>query len=428
MAHHHVADFFGAEIKKTKNLGAVSILLTIGFIIANFFVLPEPLQAQQDDNVSEIKQEIEKKQQEIDILQKEISAYQSQIKAKQGEAKGLQNQIAILDNELARLSLDIEATGKRIEQTNLEVQSLNLQIQELEQDLEKQKKRIGEYLRLIYQADQISSLEILLLNNSFSEFYDQIKYTEDIHADLKQNVDALKVTKQDMETQRGNLEQKLVVEKELKNTLQEQRDALEEKTIAQELLLVQNKLTERQYKSYAYQLQLEQQQANADISDLQQNIAKILEDREKAERFEDFGPAQLAWPVSPLRGISAFFHDPGYPFRYLFEHPAIDIRAAQGTSIRAPEDGFVARVKFNGNTSYGYVMLIHNNELSTVFGHISQPLVQEEEFVSQGQIIALSGGTPKTHGAGNLSTGAHLHFEVRLNGIPVNPLEYLPPF
>ena len=72
----------------------------------------------------------------------------------------------------------------------------------------------------------------------------------------------------------------------------------------------------------------------------------------------------LIWPV-PSHYITAYFHDPAYPFRYIFEHPAIDIRASQGTNIKAAASGYVARVRWDTSSRYGYVMLIHDNGLST---------------------------------------------------------------
>lgn len=406
-------------------------MLIISFFAANFFsgtnffVLA---QEGEDERISELNESISNKRKSIDALQKEIDAYAAQIREKQREARGLQNQISILDNQIAKINLDIEAQEAKIEQTNLEIQSLNLQIQEIEQEIDRQKDRIADYLRLIHKNDQVSYLEVLLVNESFSDFFDQIKYTQDIHSDLKSNVDDLKELTRDLEIQKGNQEAKVELEEELKDELQQKRNSLQERTIAQEILYVQAKLTEQEYKNYSTQLQREQQQINSDILTLEKEVRKRLEERSEAEKFNGFGPAKLSWPVSPARGITAFFHDPDYPFRYIFEHPAIDIRAYQGTPIQAPEAGYVARVKFNGDTSYAYVMIIHNDGLSSVFGHVSKVFVQEDQYVTQGQTVALTGGAPGTIGAGNLSTGPHLHFEVRLDGIPVNPLEYLPSF
>ena len=409
--------------KDWPSFKTLALILIVGFLLAIFFIAPA---LAQEEDISELNTRIEEREREINILQKEIDAYAEQIKAKQAEAKGLRNQIAILDNQIAKVNLDIEATEARIEQTNLEIQKINLAITELEKQITSQKKKIAEYIRLIYKTDQVSYLEVILVNESFSDFFDQLKYTQQIHNDLKSSLNKLKNSKQDLEIQKSNWEEKAKLEEELKDQLQQQRSELTEKNTAQEILLIQARLTERQYQNYQYQLQLEQQQINADIVTLEKEVRQKLEARELQERFQDFGPARLAWPVSPDRGISAYFHDPDYPFRYIFEHPAVDIRAYQGTPIKAPESGYVARVQFRGDKSYAYIMLIHNDGISTVYGHISATYVKEDEYVSKGQTIGLTGGLPGSKGAGNLSTGPHLHFEVRLNGIPVNPLEYLP--
>ena len=424
------------KANKNKNRQSAKILaffLIVSFLIANFFVTLAPKSLAEesesvgfDDNVSELNNQLEDRRREIDTLQKEIDAYAEQIKAKQKEAKGLKNQIAILDNQVAKVNLDIEATEKRIEQTNLEIQSLNIEIEQTEEKITNQKEKIAEYVRLIYKTDQVSYLEVILVNESFSDFFDQIKYTQEINNDLKNSLTKLKGTKKDLSIQKSNWEDKAKLEEELKNTLQQQKSELTEKNTAQEILFVQARLTEKQYQNYQYQLQLEQQQINSEIVTLEKTVREKLEQLETEERFNSFGPARLSWPVSPDRGVTAYFHDPDYPFRYIFEHPGIDIRASQSTPIKAPEAGYVARVKFAGDKTYAYLMLIHNDGLSTVFGHISAVYVKEDEYVTKGQTVALSGGMPGSVGAGNLTTGSHLHFEVRLDGIPVNPLEYLP--
>lgn len=418
------------EINKNKKfISFVCFSVIASFILANFFVLwPENSKAASNEEINQLNTKITEKKKSIDTLQKEIEAYKENIKQIQGEARTLKNQIAILENQIAKLNLDIQATQERIDETNLEIQALNIKIKETESQISDRKEKLGEYIEILNKQDQISYLEIMLLNENFSDFFDQIRLIQDIHSNIADAVNKLKTAKEQLDQQKIEQQDKIKAEESLKDELSKQKDEILEKNNAQEILLLQTKLTEKQYQQNMYQLQVEQQQINADIASMEKSVRKKLEELQKQEKYQAMGPTKLDWPVSPSRGISSYFHDPDYPFRYIYEHPAVDVRVGQGTAIKAPADGYVGRVKFAGDKSYAYLMILHNDGLSTVFGHISAVYVKEDTFVKKGEIVALSGGRPGSIGAGNMTTGPHLHFEVRLNGIPVNPLEYLPSF
>ena len=120
----------------------------------------------------------------------------------------------------------------------------------------------------------------------------------------------------------------------------------------------------------------------------------------------------FAWPLEGV--ITSRFGARSRDYHY-----GLDIAADQGTPVLAAASGYVVAAGWQGD-SYGYaVMIEHDARYTTLYAHHSQVLVDEGDFVIQGQPIALVGST------GN-STGPHVHFEVRLNGTRVDPLDYLP--
>ena len=131
-------------------------------------------------------------------------------------------------------------------------------------------------------------------------------------------------------------------------------------------------------------------------------------------RLEAERVSPLMWPLAKPRITQEFKNEElGKP------HDGIDLSAPRGTRIYSPADG---RVVYAGHKFHGYgkmIVIEHNAKLATIYGHCQKLLVKSGEWVHQGSLIGLVGKTGH-------ATAPHLHFEVRLNKIPVNPVDYMP--
>jgi len=125
--------------------------------------------------------------------------------------------------------------------------------------------------------------------------------------------------------------------------------------------------------------------------------------------------AQISQPFGP----STFWFEPPYG-GYPHFHTGIDLVEPFGSPVYAADDGIIALVGSSSSGYGNYVVIAHAGGLDTLYGHLSTALVKVGQSVTQGTVVGLEGST------GN-STGAHLHFELRINQQPVNPAPYLPP-
>ncbi len=375
-----------------------------------------------NSEVKVLNEKISENKDKVDDIKKQQEKYSQLIQEQQKKQASLKNQVGIIENRIKKAELNVEKVKEDIGVTNLEIQRTQAEIASKSQNIAKNKERIASILQLLYKQDRVDALQILLMNDSLSEFLDRIKYLQDINKKMKKSVDVLKDDKEDLTQEKTELERKQEEMKKLREELEKRKVALEDEKENKKFLIEQTKNSEQRYSSLLTKAKQEQQQAQVEIASLEKKVRQKLKELSK-DKLE-FNDAGLIWPISGDHTITATFHDPNYPFRYLFEHPAIDLRTSFNTTIKVAASGYVARVNING-PSYGYIMIVHGDGISTVYGHVNKSYVSEDEYVIQGQTIGLSGGLPGTRGAGYLTTGPHLHFEVRKNGIPVNPLEYL---
>jgi murein DD-endopeptidase MepM/ murein hydrolase activator NlpD len=196
---------------------------------------------------------------------------------------------------------------------------------------------------------------------------------------------------------------------------------LEEQRLSKLSLINATQNKEDEFRKVVYELRQQQQSEAGDIQSLQDRLKDRLDSIDAALAR---GDVLLNWPIPVKKGISAHFHDPSYPFRKLFEHPGVDLPAPVGTPVKAAAGGYVAWNR-TGKQYGNYVMVVHAGGVATVYAHLSKFGAKPDTYVERGDVIGYSGGRPGDAGAG-LSTGAHLHFEVRQNGIPVNPENFLP--
>mgnify|MGYP003972938127 CR=1 FL=1 len=415
-------------LSKIKTNKIINILLTSAFISAFFFTPPVTATEYTINDLNnietwQINQDINGKRSEIQELTRQIGVYKKNITAKQRELTSLSNQVSTLNESIGKINLEVDKVGLEMETLDLKIENTELKIQAKEREIEDQKETVAEIIRTLHRKQQDSSMvEILLLNDSFSDFLTEIDHLENMQDSLVKEVEGLNEIKIALNNDKDNLKTEVGELDILGSVLEGKKGTLDTQKSAKYNLMSITEGQEANFQALLEQTREEQEQINNDIVYLEQVAREKLNRELQQVGLESNG---LMWPVS-ARTITAYFHDPDYPYRWIFEHPAIDIAVPQGTPLRAAESGYVAKVKDGGQTGYSYIMIVHANNLSTVYGHVNQFSVSVDQFVSKGQIIGYSGGMPGARGAGPLSSGPHLHFETRINGVPVNPLNYLP--
>lgn len=402
----------------------VTSLLTLGLFLFKFNSVIGQYNDPIDEELRLLNEQIQGQRKQLENIQKRQEEYSRLIKVKEQEQDSLQNQLELLDNRLKKSELEIEEANLEISKNDLEIKKIEIDIANKNEQIEKEKDRISALLKLMYKQGQASPLEIMLLNNSLADFLNQMTYLENTSEELSDSLTSLKRNKEEMDEQGKILKEKEDSLAVLKKELENKKNILQGEIINKDFILTETKKSETEYKKLLAIAKKENDQAMAEIASLEKTVRETLAKKNNNKLEDKF--AGFAWPVAK-NTVTAYFHDPSYPFRKsIGEHSGIDIRASQGTTLTAAASGYVARVKFDGSTSYAYIMIIHSDNFSTVYGHVSGASVREEEYVYQGQVIGKTGGAPRTAGSGSFSTGPHLHFEIRKDGIPVNPLNYLP--
>jgi len=428
---------------------------------------PDPVTQQMDQRVMKrteflqnIRDELRDTQHDYSNITRNVSDASNRVKEVEDLAETLQEQLQNLDTQIAQTQTLIENVSLQINEKESLLLQLYDDIEMKKLEIENQKNMLMDYLRTIYMQessvtntlmdnDEINVAKLLLSDDSIGDQLQQMKYFNILEDKGHEIFDRLESLVNELHEDEGIVNEQKDRLTKLRARLEEETQNLNTQRQAKADLLDQTKGEQKIYEQLLEESKLQQEQAQLDLSTLRDNL-KFIEDKIKelgddfnpedyeallhgdktsvyefirnTENDEDFHPS---WPVSPGRGISAYFHDPTYVGVFGVQHQAIDIPTTQGTPVRAPDDGVAYKVRDNGY-GYSYLIIAHKGGYMTVYGHVSAFRVEEGEKVYRGQTVALSGGTPGSKGAGYMTTGAHLHFEVLKGGKHVDPLDYLP--
>jgi murein DD-endopeptidase MepM/ murein hydrolase activator NlpD len=422
--------------RKTKTENKNLQIIGLALLFASFLFVPNL--ARLDDSeaiseeekqkiISETNQRIDEKQAQIDELQQKVDQYNKNIALKQREQATIQNEVALINDRIEKKQNEILMKETSIEKLQLEIADLQNKIGEKSSEISSEKEDLGEIIREMYENDQKTYLEVIIANKNFSDYFLQLQYIEELGNKTKDSLDTLQSLKDSLIQQNASLDEKKTQIELERNKLVADRQDMEGERSYQDNLLYQTQMDEEKFQQLVNDVKAEQNRANSAITDLEREMRSRLEGEEYDGSGADIiaGTATLSWPVDPSLGISCGFHCGDYPFIRWFQHNAIDIRIPQGTALRAAASGYVAIAKDSG-LGYSYILIVHGDGLATVYGHVSRIDVVPDQFVRRGDVIGATGGMPGMPGTGSFSTGAHLHFEVRIDGIPNDPLRYLP--
>ncbi len=428
-----------------SNLTTIVRILIIALLIAPLSVHSVE-QADIDSKQSaldKLQSKIDKRQKNYSELQDKVTVYKENIKSKQQEALTLESQLEVLDANIGRVETEKEATENKIEELDASIEILQIEINDTEVDVDDKKDQIGDLIVELHRFDNQTYLERLAGNNTLSEVSASIQYTESVNSEFKSTLNDLQDLKAELQEEKIDLKDNREDQKEKKVELVVQEETLSSQIAVKENLKTEVEEDEEKFKALVAEIQAEQAEINSSLTTLEKSARKTLDELTSLKKASNPAGDQdtntntsTSKPITlptefnpdwPVRGvITTTFRDPAYIYRRYFQHDAIDIASSQGTPVKAADSGVVAITKFDGTPNFAYVTIVHPEGYSTMYAHVSAIYVEPEQVVEKGQTIAAVGGTPGTPGAGKFTTGPHVHFGVRLNNIPVDPLLYLP--
>ncbi|MDI6812252.1 MAG: peptidoglycan DD-metalloendopeptidase family protein [Desulfitobacteriaceae bacterium] len=339
--------------------------------------------------------------------QQTIQQQQSQAKGRLNQLKfttdRLKAEVALLNTQVAAADTNLKAKQQAYSQAQMQVQAAEKELAQKEAELEKRRVALAKRLKGIYENGQVSYLELLFQSSDLTDFMTRLEYLGKLVVNDQNILAGIQEQKAQIATKKNELVAKRDQAAKLQVQAASAKTDLDRKKVQYQKALADNKAAE--------------QDALDDIEKLEAASNALIDKIKKLSSKHGVIGSIKEWPLPGNYEISSPFGWRTHPITHKKSlHTGVDIPAPSDTPIHAAGDGVVIYTGYFG--AYGNVVIIdHGGGYSTLYAHQSKVGVSENEQVKAGKIIGYVGST-------GWSTGPHLHFEVRVNGNPTDPLAF----
>ncbi len=368
--------------------------------------------------LSTVSETVYDKQHQLQGLNGQIIATRTQIRQLLDQEHALQAQIAAMDAQLASVQAQIDQESAKLVVLGQQVDQAKEQLAQKQAELAKHIADFGHRMRIMYKSGQVSGLELVFSAANFTDLMNRIFFFNDIVREDRRQLTELQKERAAIEAMKADLEAKQAEQAQVVKQIKDQKAQLQ---------TVRDQRAAREQQIAAIEAQFQQQLAEmqAQRAALQEQIAALIRESYRAR-----SSGKWKWPMDGV--ITQGFGCTSYPFEPYEPscpskhfHSGLDIAADYGTPVHAADGGIVHNFTMgcswgSGLCGYGrYVVIVHAGGFTTLYGHLSSWAVGDGVQVDKDTVIGYEGST------GN-STGPHVHFEMDLAGMPVDPLAYLP--
>lgn len=368
------------------------VLFVISLLIA---VLVFPVSADELNDALQKQQEILKQQQKAEKNLRNLS----------DKATNMQKQIKQLTNQISVAEVDLANKEDAYTKSQADVAKVQAEVKAKENELGKRQDTLRKRVRSIYEEGQASYLEVIFQSTDISDFISRVEYLGCLVENDQTILADIKVQKEELNKKKQELIAKMDLAQNLKEQAQIAKNYLNDSKAQKEVALAENKKDQGDLIEQIDKMEKDSKALEAKIRELQK------------DNHTGISGSISVWPAPGHWTITSPYGYRKHPITGQYKlHSGTDIAAPSGAKIVAAGAGVVIFSGWYG--AYGNAVIIdHGNGLSSLYGHMSSRAVAANQEVIPGQLIGYVGST-------GWSTGPHLHFEVRKNGVPTSPMAY----